>query len=89
MDIPVLHVTGWFDACAPGEFHHFRQMRERSPAADRQSLLVGPWDHGGAVVTGLAVDGDLAISAQGTVDLRLAWERWFARFLKDQRACRR
>ena len=86
MDIPVLHVTGWFDACAPGEFHHFRQMRERSPAADRQSLVVGPWDHGGAVVTGRAVEGDLAISAQGTVDLRLAWERWFARFLKDQRA---
>ena len=86
MDIPVLHVTGWFDACAPGEFHHFGQMRERSPAADRQSLVVGPWDHGGAVVTGRAVEGDLAISAQGTVDLRLAWERWFARFLKDQRA---
>ncbi|HUZ55142.1 MAG TPA: CocE/NonD family hydrolase [Streptosporangiaceae bacterium] len=86
MDIPVLHLTGWFDGCAPGEFHHFRQMRERSPAADRQSLVVGPWDHGGAVVTGLAVEGDLAISAQGTADLRLVWERWFARFLKGEPA---
>lgn len=86
MDIPVLHLTGWFDGCAPGEFHHFHQMRSRSPAADRQSLMVGPWDHGGAVVTGLAVEGDLAISAQGTVDLRLVWERWFARYLKDEPA---
>ena len=85
MDIPVLHVTGWFDGCAPGEFHHFHQMRSRSPAADRQSLMVGPWDHGGAVVTGVAVEGDLAISAQGTVDLRLVWERWFGR-LKDDAA---
>ncbi len=84
MDIPVLHVTGWFDGCAPGEFHHFHQMRERSPAADSQSLLVGPWDHGGAVVTGQAVQGDLAISAQGSVDLRLVWERWFARWLKGE-----
>ncbi len=86
MDIPVLHVTGWFDGCAPGEYHHFHQMRKLSPAADRQSLLVGPWDHHGAVVTGEAVGGDLAISAQGTVDLRLVWERWFARWLKGNEA---
>lgn len=86
MDIPVLHVTGWFDGCAPGEIHHFHQMRKLSPAADRQSLVVGPWDHHAAVVTGLAVEGDLAISAQGTVDLRLVWERWFARWLKDDQA---
>jgi hypothetical protein len=79
-------VTGWFDGCAPGELHHFRQMRERSPAAGRQSLVVGPWDHHAAVVTGLAVQGDLAISSQGTVDLRLAWERWFARWLKGEPA---
>jgi uncharacterized protein len=85
MDIPVLHVTGWFDACAPGEYHHFHEMRKRSPAAGRQSLLVGPWDHHGAVVSGQAVEGDLAISAQGTVDLRLVWERWFARWLKGER----
>jgi uncharacterized protein len=86
MDVPVLHVTGWFDACAPGEYHHFHQMRDRSPAADRQALLVGPWDHHAAVVTGAAVEGDLAISAQGTVDLRLTWERWFARWLKGEPA---
>jgi uncharacterized protein len=86
MDIPVLHVTGWFDACAPGEFHHFHQMRTLSPAADRQSLLVGPWDHHGAVITGQAVGGDLAISAQGTMDLRPIWERWFAQWLKGDPA---
>jgi putative CocE/NonD family hydrolase len=33
-----------------------------------------------------AVGGDLAISAQGTVDLRLVWERWFARWLKGEPA---
>jgi uncharacterized protein len=86
MDIPVLHLTGWFDGCAPGEFHHFHELRKLSPAADKQSLIVGPWDHGGAVVTGQAVGGDMAISAQGTVDLRLVWERWFARWLKGEPA---
>jgi uncharacterized protein len=86
MDIPVLHLTGWFDGCAAGEYHHFRQMRKLSPAADKQSLVVGPWDHHAAVVTGQAVAGDLAISAQGNVDLRLVWERWFARWLKGDQA---
>ncbi len=83
MDIPVLHLTGWYDACAPGEYHHFRELRKASPAGHRQALVIGPWDHHGAVVTGQAVGGDLEISAQGTVDIRLLWERWFARWLKD------
>ncbi len=83
MDIPVLHLTGWYDACAPGEYHHFRELRKASPAGHRQAMVIGPWDHHGAVVTGQAVGGDLEISAQGTVDIRLLWERWFARWLKD------
>ena len=84
MDIPVLHLTGWFDACAPGEYHHFYELRKASPAGHRQALVIGPWDHQAAVVTGLAVEGDLAISAQGTLDIRLLWERWFAQWLKDE-----
>lgn len=86
MDIPVLHLTGWFDGCAPGEYHHFHELRKASPAGHRQALVIGPWDHHAAVVTGLAVEGDLAIGAQGTVDIRLLWERWFARWLKDEPA---
>jgi hypothetical protein len=86
MDIPVLHLTGWFDACAAGEYHHFHELRKASPAGHRQALVIGPWDHHAAVVTGIAVAGDLAISAQGTVDIRLLWERWFARWLKDEPA---
>ncbi len=86
MDIPVLHLTGWYDACAPGEYHHFRELRKASPAGHRQALVIGPWDHHGAVVTGQAVGGDLEISAQGTVDIRLLWERWFTRWLKDSPA---
>ena len=86
MDIPVLHLTGWFDGCAPGELHHYREMRQHSPARGRHALIVGPWDHVGAVITGEAVGGDLEISASGTVDIRVCWERWFRRWLKDDAA---
>jgi putative CocE/NonD family hydrolase len=88
IDIPVLHMTGWFDGCAPGQYHHFAQMSRLSPAASRQSLVVGPWDHGGAVVTGLAVGGDLEIGAQGSVGLPQYWLPWFDRWLKSDKAAK-
>jgi putative CocE/NonD family hydrolase len=46
METPCLHVTGWFDLeDLPGAFHHYEQMIEKSPAKDRQRLIVGPWSH--------------------------------------------
>jgi putative CocE/NonD family hydrolase len=82
IDVPGLHVTGWYDACAPGELHHFREMVARSPAADRQWLVLGPWDHHAAVVTGAAVEGDLEIGSKGSVAIEAMWESFFARWLK-------
>lgn len=82
MDFPALHITGWFDACAPGEFHHFREMIERSPAADQQTLLVGAWDHGGACATGQAVPGALDLGDESSIDLPGVWLAWFDRWLR-------
>jgi putative CocE/NonD family hydrolase len=45
IDLPVLHVTGWFDGCQLGSQFLYGGMRRHSPARSRQSLLVGPWDH--------------------------------------------
>ncbi|CAN5437656.1 CocE/NonD family hydrolase [soil metagenome] len=46
MDTPCLHVTGWYDLeDLLGAFHHYEQMIEKSPAADKQRLIVGPWSH--------------------------------------------
>lgn len=46
IDVPCLHVSGWYDLeDLLGAFHHYEQMIEKSPARDRQRLLVGPWSH--------------------------------------------
>ncbi len=82
MDLPALHITGWFDACAPGELHHYHEMTALSPAAAAQSLLVGPWDHGGACATGQAVAGALDFGADGSIDLPGVWLTWFDRWLR-------
>ncbi|MFT4037344.1 MAG: CocE/NonD family hydrolase [Thermomicrobiales bacterium] len=84
MDIPVLHVTGWFDGCAPGSFHHFREMTRRSPAADRQSLLLGAWGHGGACRSGRAIEGVWDLGEQANLDLPEVWLAWFDRWLRGQ-----
>ncbi|MBW2617712.1 MAG: CocE/NonD family hydrolase [Deltaproteobacteria bacterium] len=46
IDVPCLHVTGWYDLeDLPGAFHHYEHMMAHSPARDKQQLLVGPWSH--------------------------------------------
>jgi len=81
-DLPVLHITGWFDACAPGELHHFREMVTKSPAAERQTLLLGAWDHGGACGTGKAVAGEFDLGPDATIDIRQVWLDWFDTWLR-------
>ena len=82
MDLPTLHVTGWFDACAPGELHHFREMVAVSPAARDQALLVGAWGHGGACNTGEAIEGAFDLGAEASLDLPAVWLAWFDRWLR-------
>jgi len=46
IDVPCLHVTGWYDQeDLLGAFHHYEMMMAHSPARDRQYLIVGPWSH--------------------------------------------
>ena len=39
LDLPVLHITGWFDGDQWGELFYWHGMVNESPAADRQWLL--------------------------------------------------
>jgi len=81
MDWPVLHITGWYDPCAPGTLHHFRKMLAHSPAAERQALLLGAWNHGGACKTGEFVPGHHDWAPDASLDLHGVWLEWFDRWL--------
>lgn len=84
MDLPALHVTGWWDGCAPGQYHHFHEMTDRSPASDRQSLVVGPWEHIGACWTGEPIKSVLPVGTKGKLDMMELWLRWFSTWLKHE-----
>ena len=44
IDVPGLHVTGWYELCQSGTLATYRGLRDRSSAP--QHLIVGPWTHG-------------------------------------------
>lgn len=45
INIPILHVTGWYDGDQPGALYMYEGMVSHSPAAEQQYLIIGPWGH--------------------------------------------
>jgi uncharacterized protein len=85
INLPVLHITGWFDGNLGGTLYFYEGMRAHSLASDRQALMVGPWDHGSA--TGdepQRVVGEVQYPPESFHDLGHLRVRWFDRWLKDE-----
>lgn len=83
VDIPALHITGWFDNCQWGELYMYTQMVARSPAGDKQWLIIGPWDHAGTSNPQARL-GDLTFTQEAVPDLKAIHLRWFDHWLKDE-----
>lgn len=81
IDLPVLHITGWFDDDQVGALNYYKGMMAESPAKDKQYLLIGPWDHGGTRRPQTKL-GDLEFSEQALLDMREIHLRWFDRWLQ-------
>ena len=49
IDVPIVHVTGWYDDVQPGTTLSFTGMINEAPTEEArraQRLVIGPWDHG-------------------------------------------
>ncbi|HXT34019.1 MAG TPA: CocE/NonD family hydrolase [Chloroflexota bacterium] len=81
IDLPVLHITGWFDDDQLGALHYWHGMVRESPAANRQWLVIGPYDHAGTGAPRQHLGGrDFGPGA--LVDVRAMHLRFFDRWLK-------
>ncbi|QFZ15728.1 CocE/NonD family hydrolase [Anabaena sp. YBS01] len=77
VDLPMLHIGGWFDTYLRGTLHLYQDMTAR--ATTPQHLLVGPWAH---IPWGRKVgEVDFGVNAVSPVDE--VQVRWFDYFLKD------
>ncbi|MCF4968457.1 CocE/NonD family hydrolase [Nostoc sp. CMAA1605] len=76
VDLPMLHIGGWFDTYLRGTLHLYKDMV--ACAATPQHLIIGPWAHlpWGRKV-GAADFGQLAASPIDEMQIR-----WFDQFLK-------
>ncbi|HVT76337.1 MAG TPA: CocE/NonD family hydrolase [Acidimicrobiales bacterium] len=82
IDLPVLHITGWYDGDQPGTLFFYDGMRAHSPARDQQHVLIGPWDHGGTRVPARTTGG-VDFGEDAVFDVLDLHARWFDRFLNE------
>jgi hypothetical protein len=84
VNIPILHITGWFDYIYRDTLRTYENIRRHSPKADLQKLLIGHWAHNEIYQkTTKAGDEDFgAGAAMGREKLLALSIRWFDYHLK-------
>ena len=82
IDIPVLTMTGYFAASAPGDLYLFTQHHRYNPHANH-TLLIGPYDETMVRAGAPAVLHGYQLDAVALVDFRELRYRWFDHIFKD------
>jgi uncharacterized protein len=80
IDLPAIHVGGWYDVQLSNTLLAYEGMRDRAAtphAREHQRVIIGPWAHWGITETRV---GDLDFGAESVLDvdaLRVAWfDHW-------------
>jgi putative CocE/NonD family hydrolase len=79
-DVPVLHVTGWYDSWTRQVSMNYEALAEAKRAPQR--LVIGPWTHGGQ---GSNVAGDVEFPRDAAIDLPGVRLRWYDRWMRGER----
>jgi len=86
VNIPMYHVTSWYDIFLPGGLAHFCGLRERALTAEartHQRLLIGPWAHLFPYTTPTSKGtGDIDFGSHALINLHEIQLRWFDYWLK-------
>jgi len=68
IELPVLHITGWFDGDQAGAMHYWRGMQQHSKVKDQQYLVVGPWEHANTFFGGPPFVGEMQFGPESMLD---------------------
>jgi putative CocE/NonD family hydrolase len=89
VDIPMLHVSSWYDGFQKGPTAAYAGVREhgRSAAArDGQTLIMGPWAHTIYTDVSSGKAGEVDFGPHAPQDMHTIELDWFARYLKRDAA---
>lgn len=83
VQVPVLHVSGWYDDALRATPVNFEGMRTRGAGEvrNRQRLVIGPWPH---QINSTSKLGEVDFGASAIIDLAGLQARWFDRWLKGE-----
>jgi putative CocE/NonD family hydrolase len=82
VDIPAIHMTGWYDDDQPGSIQNFVAMSKHARSIGkpgRQKLIIGPWPH--ALNTSQKL-GDFDYGPRSVIDMNELYLEWFDYWLK-------
>ena len=79
LDVPVLHISGWYDDEQVGTPRNFAGMV--GGGARGQQLLMGPWGH---AINSSRTLGEVDFGAHSVIDLDGYWLRWLDAQLDDR-----
>jgi len=77
-DIPVFHVTGWYDSWA-AQVANLNYVELRKAKKSLQRLMIGPWTHSGQP---LSFAGEAQFTTDAALDVTPWRLRWFDKWLK-------
>jgi len=86
LDVPAIHVGGWYDIFCEGTIRNYVGMSTRAPTERTrrlQRLVVGPWTHH-APWERVQGDLDFGPEADGTANMRPALVEWLRRALEGE-----
>ena len=78
-DIPVLHVTGWYDSWTRQVTMNYEALSRAKKSPQR--LVIGPWVHG---AQGSNVAGEVEFTPDAAIDLLGFRLRWYDRWLRGE-----
>jgi uncharacterized protein len=84
IDLPILTITGHYDADQLGAIHYYRSHMKHATAEarERHYLIIGPWDHAGTRTPNREFGG-LKFGEASMLDLNKLHKEWYDWSLKD------
>ena len=82
IDLPVLHISGWYDDDLIGTHLNYVGMKEKSPSENskkNQKLIIGPWPHH---VNATRTMGEIDFGEAALINLQQTKLEWFDYWLK-------